>query len=471
MGGAPSKSSSASSLEAQKIVANTSLKDRSARLKFAKLLKENSKASFGLRRGVPARGSQSRVVPVESNSDLKSLGESSKAQFTSLAKTLSSKFGQSLRRIVEDQLHHHNSTDKNHNHMKEVEEDAFKIEPHHFNSAEFDEELILSKRKVLELVKWILRLSSSPAKTTEILNVFENVLEGGLTFHEFTLLYEEITTRVELKAFFMDAYPQFENPGTGYLERESAFMLTDHILTQFAKIWCSTSEIIEIKLRLRALLSSDQRALHYSELFEIYDSMLVSIRLLHTTRQRLKEFDEDGNGFLDLSERKKLGDWIIQSYQRSGITLTDVEKIEIMNRLTEMEEVSCYDIVCTRELSTLFGTIKEHKRCFASLNILTRLNRDRKMHSNRRFSLETFEDRHRGSDTLSVPPNAREKFNSLDYTKQGTLSKSGIFELLGWILLARPYELQIFREEFEDEWYQETMVSFLMGTNLCNYRS
>lgn len=466
MGGVPSKSSSASSLEAQRIVANTSLKDRSARQKFAKLLKEKSRLSIGGLRGLSGRFSQSKVIPAESsNADLKSLGESSKAQFTSLAKTLSTKFGQSLRRIGEDQVENHRLVDRAHSHTREGEDDFPLKQPS--ANADFDEELILSKRKVLELVKWVLRLSSSPTKTTEILNIFDNVLEGGLTFHEFTLLYEEITTRVELKTFFMDSYPQFDSAGTGFLDRDSAFMLTDHILSQFAKIWCSTSEIVEIKKRLRFLLSADQRALHYSELFEIYDAMLVSMRLLHTTRQRLKEFDEDGNGFLDLSERKKLGEWIILSYQRSGITLTDVERTEIMNRLTEMEEVNCYDIVCTRELSTLFGTIKEHKRCFTSLNILTRLNRDGKMHSNRRFSLETFEDKHRGSDTLSIPPSSHEKFASLDYTNKGSLSKSGIFELLEWILVSRPNELQMFREEFEDEWFQDMMVtSYLANTEI-----
>lgn len=317
----------------------------------------------------------------------------------------------------------------------------------------------LDKRNVIELVKWILRKSDRVDKITEILGLFEKSLEGDLSYDEFVLLYEEITTRVELKAFFHETLSQMNLSHSGSIPKEKLMPITDHMLHHFARIWCSKSEIVEIKTRLNSLFATfENKFVNYTSLLEIYDSMLVSIRLIHMTRAKIKTFDTNNDGRLDKGERQQLVDWILQSYHRNGIVLSE-DKREQLLRFDDEEDLNVGQLRGVRELSTLFELIKENRNCFHALNAFM---------LNEAFPFETLsseelnEDDHQCDNHVNIAnEDIYNKFSFLDIENTGKLSRERIEELLEWIFVGSPKCLRIFQREFNREVQSESVVSFI----------
>lgn len=108
----------------------------------------------------------------------------------------------------------------------------------------------LSKEKVVEVVKWMMRNVDNEVCMERILNFFENCAEDEMTYEEFSNLYEEISTRTELQVFFEEAFNNLDVERTGRLHKNEIVKLTGIVLSQFASLWCTKREMAEMRKKL-----------------------------------------------------------------------------------------------------------------------------------------------------------------------------------------------------------------------------
>jgi Ca2+-binding EF-hand superfamily protein len=185
-------------------------------------------------------------------------------------------------------------------------------------------------------------------------------LDGELTFDEFCLMYEEISARVELEHIFDEKFSDIDVDRHGFINKADSIVIMDHILQTFAQIWCSKREIVEMKMKLVRLLEEGTGDfVSKLELFEIFDGMLVTIRLIHLTKQKMNEFDRDHNGKLDAEELIALADWILKSYARNAIKVSMEEKIAMKEKILASYDEDRDGIINIRELAFLFESIME----------------------------------------------------------------------------------------------------------------
>jgi Ca2+-binding EF-hand superfamily protein len=223
-----------------------------------------------------------------------------------------------------------------------------------------DDIITLNKEKVLELVKWVMRQSHDSHRNKEIVSMFSSCLDGELTFDEFCLMYEEISTRVELEHVFDKKFRDLDVENNGFITKSESIQIVDHILLSFAQIWCNKREIVEMKRNLVRLLEAPiSDCVWKQELFEVFDGMLVTIRLIHLTKQKMNEFDQDHNGHLDSNELTALADWILKSYDRNAIKVSMEEKIALKERILSSYDEDHNGIINIRELAFLFESIME----------------------------------------------------------------------------------------------------------------
>lgn len=332
-------------------------------------------------------------------------------------------------------------------------------------------EEMLNKLKILELVHWMLRLSTDTRRNDTIISIFSNCLDETtlLTFEEFCTMYEEIATRVELEKVFDKKFSDMDMQNRGYLERPEITVLTDFILSKFAQIWCSKRDIVEMKRKLVSLFEElpGSGKMSKVELFEVYDGMLVSIRLIHKTKKKMKEYDTDRNGTLDEKELLSLADWILKSYVHSGIEVTEDMREEMRAKILATYDENNDSVIGIRELAKLFESIMEKKRWFYSLNTMTntvpnasapRVAVGKK--ARRRLSVHTFNEISEAvMSEIGISPLVREKFNELDYTKRGTLDQASVLELLDFMYLESPSEGLRVAQEFTEGWEGDVVVS------------
>lgn len=215
--------------------------------------------------------------------------------------------------------------------------------------------------KVLELVKWILRKYSDAKRAEKMMNLFINCLDGqSLNYEEFVLMYEGIAIRVEMERHFEIQFQRLDPEDTGFLEKEQLPQLVNHILMNFAHIWCSRAEIVEMRRKLELLfLTRGEDNMSRIEIYEIFDAMLVTIRLIHLAKKKFRDFDFDKNGVLDETELLQLADWMSKSYERSGIKVKDDEKIQLRNRILEKYDLKGNGRITLRDLALLFEEVLE----------------------------------------------------------------------------------------------------------------
>lgn len=211
----------------------------------------------------------------------------------------------------------------------------------------------LNRQQILELVKWGMRFSDDTKRAEDILSVFTHCLVDDLmTFDEFYLMFEEIAARVELQRYFEENFTAIDTAQSGVLVRDDAIQLTDLILTKFAAIWCSKREILEMKRKLVAVLGE---RLSKHELLEIYDSMLLTIRIINVTRDKMKVSDE----VLDRNNRTQLVEWLLKTYLRSGIYIDENEKQALTARIMSVDQAQDGAIMSIKEIAQLHEVIME----------------------------------------------------------------------------------------------------------------
>lgn len=229
----------------------------------------------------------------------------------------------------------------------------------------------LPTEKILELVKWILRKYPDAKRAEKVMNLFINCLDGqGLNYEEFILMYEGITIRVEMERHFEIQFKRLDPEDTGFLEKAHLLQMVNHILMNFAHIWCTRAEIVEMRRKLEALfLTRGEETMSKIELYEIFDAMLVTIRLIHLAKKKFRDFDVDKNGLLDESELLQLADWMSKSYERSGIKVKDEEKIQLRNRILEKYDLKGNGRITLRDMALLFEEVLEVRELYFSLKL------------------------------------------------------------------------------------------------------
>ena len=228
-------------------------------------------------------------------------------------------------------------------------------------TAEASLDIALPTEKILELVKWILRKYPDAKRAEKVMNLFINCLDGqSLNFEEFVLMYEGITIRVEMERQFEIQFQRLDPDETGFLEKSHLLQMVNHILVNFAHIWCTRAEIVEMRKKLEALfLTRGEDSMSKIELYEIFDAMLVTIRLIHLAKKKFRDFDVDKNGLLDESELLQLAEWMSKSYERSGIKVKEEEKIQLRNRILEKYDLKGNGRITLRDMALLFEEVLE----------------------------------------------------------------------------------------------------------------
>lgn len=125
----------------------------------------------------------------------------------------------------------------------------------------FEDNIKLDKKNVIVLAKWVLRLSGDVSRRDDILSMFNNCLRqeddtNGLSFDEFCMMYEEIATRVEMEQMFSRKFEELDTHKEGFISKSKTLKLTDFILLQFAQIWCTKREIIEMRKKIGSFFES-----------------------------------------------------------------------------------------------------------------------------------------------------------------------------------------------------------------------
>ena len=218
---------------------------------------------------------------------------------------------------------------------------------------------VLPKDKIIELVKWILKNSQDTQRTEEILNIFNNCLVEGLTYEEFRIMYESITARVSLEHFFNKHFQEIDSQHKGFIEKSQILQITDKILREYARDWCTKAEIVEMKRKLFRFFESVTKSMSQQELYEIFDAMLITIRVIQLAKIKLKEFDEDQNGEFDENELRSLANWISKSCIQCGVQMLEEDKVTLYNRLIANYESKGTSIITIRDLAILFEAILE----------------------------------------------------------------------------------------------------------------
>lgn len=200
----------------------------------------------------------------------------------------------------------------------------------------------------------------------------------------------------------------------------------------------------------------------------MFDGMLVSIRLIYKTKKKMKEIQERTDGHMEEKDVLELVDWILKSYQRSGVQVDATDMEQLRHKILSSFEDAKDGLLSIRDLATLFESVMEKKRWFHSLNKVVvasptpnkRATNRRGSVAKRRVSVHTFTDISEAElAALGITPLVREKFDALAVDKKGLLALSQVIELLQWMYMGRPNDTKTYCTEFEQAWEEEFIVS------------
>lgn len=218
---------------------------------------------------------------------------------------------------------------------------------------------VLPKDKVIELVKWVLKNSSDTQRTDAILNIFNNCLMDGLNYDEFRIMYESVTARVSLEHLFNQQFEEIDVHHKGFVEKSQILQISDKILREYARHWCTKAEIVEIKRKLSLFFENESRMMSRQELYEIFDAMLITIRVIQLAKIKLKEFDQDQNGEFDEDELESLAGWISKTCIQCGVQMLEEDRLTLHKHLMANYESKGTSLITIRDLAVLFEAILE----------------------------------------------------------------------------------------------------------------
>jgi hypothetical protein len=159
----------------------------------------------------------------------------------------------------------------------------------------------------------------------------------------------------ELETLFDQKFAELDKLQEGKLDKEHVTLLVNFILANFAHIWCTKPEIIEMRKRVIGMFENEEDAkITKLELFEIFDAILTTIRVVHMTKSKLKDFDLDHNGDLDEKELTLLVDWMLKSYERSGLHVKADDNRALHESIIANYESKGSAFLGIRELSLFF---------------------------------------------------------------------------------------------------------------------
>jgi hypothetical protein len=161
----------------------------------------------------------------------------------------------------------------------------------------------------------------------------------------------------EFEKLFDKKFSDLDKLNEEHLDKEQVLQLVNYIVTHFAHIWCTKPEIIEMRKRVMAMFENeDIKRVSKFELFEIFDVMLTTIRILHMTKSKFKEFERDHHGVVKVDEAVlvDLVDWMLKSYERSGLHVKADDNRALHESIIANYESKGSAFLGIRELSLFF---------------------------------------------------------------------------------------------------------------------
>jgi hypothetical protein len=159
----------------------------------------------------------------------------------------------------------------------------------------------------------------------------------------------------ELETLFDQKFAELDMLKEGQLDKEQVLQLVNYVITNFAQIWCTKAEIMEVRKKIINVFETEvDNKISKLELFEIFYAILTTIRVVHMTKSKLKDFDLDHNGDLDEKELTLLVDWMLKAYERSGLKVRTEETDALRDRIIANYEIKGSAFLGIRELSLFF---------------------------------------------------------------------------------------------------------------------
>lgn len=224
---------------------------------------------------------------------------------------------------------------------------------------------LLSNENAKLMVEWLLakQLVKYECEITELVQQRANILfkfdpYRFFTFEELNYFVEEELIREKLKSRCELHFRSMDMNGSGLLERHEVQQLLDSMLDCYQSYGCDEEKrkIIH-SVFLTKLDSSPDSSINLSEFELLLDDVCSELNLVQKVQAKFKELDANGNGLLDSPEIIGLAEWILKVYHPRGVVLTQVERIDMKNRILRRCNVGRGGTIGLAEVASLLSEV------------------------------------------------------------------------------------------------------------------
>ena len=175
--------------------------------------------------------------------------------------------------------------------------------------------------------------------------------DGAIDMEEFTLLFEEVTFKIDVTYRAKKKFGDLDENNTGRLELPKLLLVTEHVMEKLGSV-----EDQELAKRLMSgklgLMLEETMTFH--DFNVILESVINHVVVMRSAREKFNELDVDKSGFLEGMELDLLLNWMLTSFCPNGQPLPLEEKILIKEEMMRQTDQNKDGKISISEFSVMF---------------------------------------------------------------------------------------------------------------------
>ena len=175
--------------------------------------------------------------------------------------------------------------------------------------------------------------------------------DGAIDMDEFTLLFEEVTFKIDVTYRAKKKFSDLDENDTGRLELPKLLLVTEHVMEKLGSI-----EDQELAKRLMSgklgLLLEETMSFH--DFNVILESVINHVVVMRAAREKFNELDVDKSGYLEGMELDLLLNWMLASFCPNGQPLPLEEKVLLKEEMMRQTDENKDGKISISEFSIMF---------------------------------------------------------------------------------------------------------------------
>ena len=175
--------------------------------------------------------------------------------------------------------------------------------------------------------------------------------DGAIDMDEFTLLFEEVTFKIDVTYRAKKKFSDLDENDTGRLELPKLLLVTEHVME---KLGSSEDQELAKRLMSGKLGLFLEETMTFHDFNVILESVINHVVVMRAAREKFNELDVDKSGYLEGMELDLLLNWMLASFCPNGQPLPLEEKVLIKEEMMRQTDENKDGKISISEFSVMF---------------------------------------------------------------------------------------------------------------------